>query len=83
MIGHNAVFATLNHDQNPSRRGNLHPAPIKLGRNVWIGANVTICPGVTIGDGAIVAAGAVVTKNVEANTVVAGIPAKKIKEIIE
>lgn len=83
LIGHNAVFATLNHDQNPSRRGNLHPAPIKLGRNVWIGANVTICPGVTIGDGAIVAAGAVVTKNVEANTVVAGIPAKKIKEIIE
>ena len=83
LIGHNAVFATLNHDQNPSRRGNLHPAPIKLGRNVWIGANATICPGVTIGDGAIVAAGAVVTKNVEANTVVAGIPAKKIKEIIE
>lgn len=82
LIGHNTVLATLNHERNPLRRGDLYPAPIKIGKNVWIGANVTVCPGVTIGDGAIVAAGAVVVKDVDANTIVGGVPAKKIKEII-
>lgn len=81
LIGHNAVLATLNHDVAPERRGDLHPAPIAIGKNVWIGSNVTILPGVTIGDGAIVAAGAVVTKDVLANTIVGGIPAKLIKKI--
>ena len=82
LIGHNTVLATLTHERNPLRRGDLYPAPIKIGKNVWIGANVTVCPGVTIGDGAIVAAGAVVVKDVDANTIVGGVPAKKIKEII-
>ena len=81
LIGHNAVLATLNHDQIPEKRGNLIPAPIHIGKNVWLGADVTVCPGVTIGDGAIVAAGAVVTTDVEANTIVGGIPAKKIKDV--
>ncbi|MBR6950210.1 MAG: sugar O-acetyltransferase [Oscillospiraceae bacterium] len=81
LIGHNAVLATLNHNQMPEKRGNLIPAPIRIGKNVWLGANVTVCPGVTIGDGAIVAAGAVVTGNVEPNTIVGGIPARKIKDI--
>lgn len=49
--------------------------------NVWIGANVTILPGVEIGDCAVVGAGSVVTKNVPANTVVAGNPAVVIREI--
>ncbi len=82
LIGHNTVLATLNHDMDPARRGDLHPAPIRIGKNVWIGANVTVCPGVTIGDGAIVAAGAAVTRDVPPNTVVGGIPARKIKEVI-
>lgn len=51
LIGHNVVLATLNHDQNPLNRGTLHPAPIVIGRNVWIGSNATILAGVTIGDG--------------------------------
>mgnify|MGYP000559161637 FL=1 len=45
---------------------------------MWIGANATILPGVTIGDHAIVAAGAVVTKDVPANVIVGGVPAKVI-----
>ena len=81
LIGHNVVLATLNHDPAPEKRGTMHPAPIMIGENVWIGSNATILPGVTIGDGAIIAAGAVVTKNVLANTIVGGVPAKLIKEI--
>ena len=81
LIGHCVVLATLNHEENPARRGDLHPAPIRIGENVWIGAHATVCPGVTIGDGAIVAAGAVVTRDVPANTVVGGVPARVIRAI--
>lgn len=81
LIGHCVVLATLNHEMAPERRQNLVPAPIVIGKNVWIGANATITSGVTIGDGAIVAAGAVVTKDVPAMTVVGGVPAKIIKQI--
>ncbi|MBR3584395.1 MAG: sugar O-acetyltransferase, partial [Oscillospiraceae bacterium] len=81
LIGHHVVLATLNHDLDPAKRGDLHPAPIHIGKNVWIGTNATILQGVTIGDGAIVAAGAVVNKDVPANTVVGGVPAKIIREI--
>lgn len=52
---------------------------VTIGRNVWIGTHATILPGIEIGDNAIVAAGSVVNKNVEANTTVAGVPAKLIK----
>lgn len=81
LIGHNAVLATLNHDMDPQKRGNLHPAPITIGKNVWIGANVTVCPGVTIHEGAVIAAGAVVTEDVPENTVAGGVPAKIIRKI--
>ena len=81
LIGHGVVLATLNHDMDPEKRQALHPAPIHIGKRVWIGANATICSGVTIGDNAVVAAGAVVVKDVPANTVVGGVPAKIIKEI--
>lgn len=81
LIGHNCVMATLNHDPDPAHRGNIHPAPIIIGKNVWIGANVTIIGNTTIGDGAIIAAGAVVTKDVLPNTMVGGVPARIIKTI--
>ena len=81
LIGHGVVLATLNHDMDPAKRQQLHPAPIHIGKCVWIGANATVTGGVTIGDNSIVAAGAVVTKDVPANVVVGGVPAKFIKKI--
>lgn len=81
LIGHNVVLATLNHDMQPQKRADITPAPIHIGKSVWIGSNATILPGVTIGDGAIIAAGAVVTKDVASNTVVGGVPARFIKTI--
>jgi len=55
-------------------------APIVIGDHVWIGINATILKGVSIGNGAVVAAGAVVTKDVPANALVGGVPAKVIRE---
>ena len=81
MVGPKTVIATLNHQQNPERRANLIPKPVKIGCNVWVGANVAILPGVTIGDGAIIAAGAVVNRDVKANTIAGGVPAKYIKDV--
>ncbi len=81
LIGHNVVLATLNHDTDPEKRADMHPAPITIGHDVWIGANATVLPGVTIGEGAIIAAGAVVTRDVPAYTIVGGIPAKIIRAI--
>lgn len=54
--------------------------PPIIGNDVWIGNNVTILQGVNIGDGAVIGSGSVVTKDVEAYSIVAGVPAKKIKE---
>lgn len=83
LIGQQVVIATVNHDLDPEKRGNMSPAPVKIGNRVWIGAHATVLPGVTVGEGAVIAAGAVVTKDVPANTVVAGVPAKVIKKIGE
>ncbi|WP_026574716.1 2,3,4,5-tetrahydropyridine-2,6-dicarboxylate N-acetyltransferase [Bacillus sp. UNC438CL73TsuS30] len=57
--------------------------PVVIEDDVVIGANAVVLEGVTVGKGSVVAAGAVVTDDVPANTVVAGIPAKKIKDIDE
>ena len=83
LIGHNAVITTLNHDMLPSRRANMHPARVVIGRGVWFGAHVTVLPGVSIGDGAIIGAGAVVTKDVPARAVAVGVPAKQTGTVPE
>jgi acetyltransferase-like isoleucine patch superfamily enzyme len=79
LIGHGSTLTTLNHRLDPNKRADMLPAPIVIGRQVWLGASVTIVPGVSIGDGAIVGAGAVVTKDVPAHTIVGGVPAKVIR----
>ena len=81
LIGQQVVIATLNHDLDPKHRKDMLPRPVRIGKNVWVGAHATILAGVTIGDNAVIAAGAVVTKDVPPNVVVAGVPAKIIKEI--
>ncbi len=84
-IGRNVVIAARtcirDHDAHTIKSSaHQKTSPVKIGNKVWIGTNATILKGVTIGDGAIIAAGAVVTKDVPAKTIVAGIPAKCIRE---
>ncbi len=81
LIGHNVVFATINHDLYPENNRVNHYAPIKLGKSVWVGSNATILAGVKIGDWAVVAAGAVVTHDVPPLTIVGGVPARVIRTI--
>lgn len=83
-IGPGTLIATVNHPLNPAgRRKHLGIAkPVHIGNDVWIGGNATILPGVTIGNNVVVAAGAVVTKDVPDNTLVGGVPAKKIKDLV-
>ncbi len=57
------------------------PRPVIIGDNVWIGNRAIILPGVTIGEGAVVGAGSVVTRDVPARTVVAGNPARVVREL--
>jgi acetyltransferase-like isoleucine patch superfamily enzyme len=70
-----------NHPLDPANRKSLDLKAVVIKRNVWIGAGAIILPGVTVGENAVVAAGAVVNKDVPANTVVAGVPAKIIRTI--
>lgn len=81
LVGHNVVIATLNHGMLPDDRASLVPKPVHICKNVWIGAGVVICPGVTIGENSIIGAGAVVNKDIPANVIAAGIPAKVLKPL--
>jgi acetyltransferase-like isoleucine patch superfamily enzyme len=81
QIGPRVNLVTENHPIDPSKRKNLDLKPIVIKRNAWIGAGATILPGVTVGENSIIAAGAVVNKDVPANTIVGGVPAKVLKAI--
>jgi acetyltransferase-like isoleucine patch superfamily enzyme len=81
LIGPKVNLVSENHPIDPTQRKSLIGKPIVIKNNAWIGASATILPGITIGENSIVAAGSIVTKDVPANTIVAGNPAKKIKDI--
>lgn len=78
-ISREAFICTASHDISKPNRP-LVTAPITICDGVWIGARAIVLPGVTVGEGAVVGAGAVVTKDVAPWTVVAGNPAKFIKQ---
>ncbi len=81
LIAPRVSLLSEGHPVSPGDRHSLVPGHIHIKKNSWIGAGATILPGVTIGENSVVAAGAVVSKDVPANTVVGGIPAKHIKNI--
>lgn len=81
LIGPMSRIITVNHLVDPSQRRGLEVQAVRIKKNAWIGANVTVLPGVTIGENSIVAADSTVTKDVPANVIVAGTPAKVIKLI--
>lgn len=79
QIGHQVVFATIDHGLMPEQRHDIFMDRIVLEENVWVGSHATILKGVRIGHDSVVAAGAVVTKDVPPRSVVAGVPAKVVK----
>lgn len=84
LVAPNVVITTSNHPFDPQvRRESIGIAsPVTIGNDVWIGAGAVILPGVTIGNNVVIAAGAVVSKDVPDNTLVAGVPARKIRDLI-
>jgi maltose O-acetyltransferase len=80
MIASHTAITSLTHDDSAERmHGTELAAPVVIEDDVWIGAHCVILPGVRIGRGAVVAAGAVVTKDVPAETLVAGVPARHLR----
>ncbi|SQG63802.1 maltose O-acetyltransferase [Corynebacterium renale] len=83
MIGPNCQLITVTHplDREQRAAGWERAEPITLGKDVWLAAGVTVLPGVTLGDAAVAAAGAVVTKDVPPGVLVAGVPARVVREV--
>jgi len=81
MIGPRVNITSEDHPVAVSSRNTLVPALVTIQKNAWIGAGATILPSITVGENSVVAAGAVVTKDVPANTLVGGVPAKILKKI--
>lgn len=83
MLGPNVQLYTPTHplDFKSRNKGFEYAKPITIGNNCWLGGNVIVLPGVTIGDGCVIGAGAVVTKDITANSLAFGNPAKIIRKI--
>lgn len=83
LIGPNVQLLTPTHPVEPElRRAKWEAAePITIGDNVWLGGGVIVCPGVTIGENTVVGAGAVVVKDLPANVVAVGNPARVVRTL--
>ncbi|MEU9794520.1 sugar O-acetyltransferase [Streptomyces sparsogenes] len=83
QIGPNVQLLTPTHPLEPQpRRDRLEAAkPIAIGDNVWLGASAIVLPGVTVGDNSVIGAGAVVTRDVPANVVAVGSPARPVRDL--
>ncbi|MFG3243363.1 sugar O-acetyltransferase [Streptomyces sp. NPDC048157] len=83
QIGPNVQLLTPTHPVEPQpRRDKLEAArPITIGDNVWLGGGVIVCPGVTIGENSVIGAGAVVVKDIPADVVAVGNPARPVREL--
>lgn len=83
QIGPNCQLLTPNHpiDYLERRKTIERCQPITIGDDCWLGSGVIVCPGVTIGDRCIIGAGSVVTKDIPSDTLVAGNPARIIREL--
>ncbi|MGW6212269.1 sugar O-acetyltransferase [Streptomyces sp. NPDC055109] len=83
QLGPNVQLLTPTHPLEPQpRRDKLEAArPITIGNNVWLGGGVIVCPGVTIGDNSVIGAGAVVTRDIPADVVAVGNPARPVREL--
>ncbi|MFG2543222.1 sugar O-acetyltransferase [Streptomyces sp. NPDC048594] len=83
QIGPNVQLLTPTHPLEPGpRRDKLEAAlPITIGDNVWLGGGAIVLPGVSIGDNSVIGAGAVVTKDVPANVVAVGNPARPVRNV--
>lgn len=83
FIGPNCGFYTAGHpiDYSLRNKGLEYAKPIYIGSNVWIGGNVTILGGVSIGDNCVIGAGSLVLKDIPANSVAFGNPAKVVRKL--
>jgi maltose O-acetyltransferase len=81
LLGH-YTFIIDNNEHDVDHRDVVSPsAPVTIGDHVWIGSHVTILPGVSIGDHAAVGAGSVVTKDIPANCLAVGNPARVVRQL--
>jgi maltose O-acetyltransferase len=82
-VGMRVLFCTSTHEvcKTEKRAGKTYGKDISVGKGSWIGANVTILPGVKIGEGCIIASGSIVNSDCEPNSMYAGVPARKVKDL--
>jgi maltose O-acetyltransferase len=84
-IGHDVSLLTVDHHvgSGKMRSGSHKYGPIEIGDGAWLASRVVVLPGVRIGAGAIVAAGSVVTRDVPDNTLVVGVPARVVRDLVD